>query len=554
MFHRNQRARVAIICLTSLVLTPLWAREGGGLRGGGGVRREGGAPVHAGGGPGPAPHAVGAGTNHGGVGIHGGHPELHERGVGANHVGHIEHGGPGGHYAGLHQPGPHWNGYHQAYIGNHNVHLAWAGYRPSYYYHPWYHGPWGGHAWGWGWGFGPGLTFGIGGGGFGVGISSGWGYPSYYGPYGAYGYWGRPLGWGFGGWGLGTTVYSSGYYSYYNPYYYPSAYPAVVYDYSRPISVAIQAPPGAPSTIYDGTSSPNSIPPATSPPLDNPAFDMARDSFKRGDYVTALRDVDAAIKRSPTDAVMHEFRSLTLFALRDYRQSAAVAHSILAVGPGWDYTTMSSLYPDPFVYSEQLRHLEEYAHEHPRAADAHFLLAYHEMIGSRKDEALTELRQVVKLMPTDRLAAELLTMVKGPPKQAPSPANPTPYGSPGAAPGAPPFDTDAVPSPSATDAPEIPPVDKTLLPGTWNAAREDGSKFRLTLTDDGTFTWKYSPPNQKGEEFAGTYTVDGPVLVLERKEGGALAGTAQFSGDSKMNFKLVGGPPEDKGLNFGRFQ
>jgi tetratricopeptide (TPR) repeat protein len=392
------------------------------------------------------------------------------------------------------------------------------------------------------------LAFGIGAGGFAVGV--GWGYPAYAGPYGAYGYWGRPLGWGFGGWGLGTTVYTSGYYPYYNPYYYQPAYPTVVYDYSRPIAVAIQAPPGTPSNVYDSTSPPNSGAPPATPPLDNPAFDMARESFKRGDYVAALKDVDAAIRRSPSDAVMHEFRSLTLFALHDYRQSAAVAHAVLAVGPGWDYTTMSSLYADPFTYSEQLQRLENYTREHPRAADAHFLLAYHEMIGSRKEEAAAELNQVVRLMPNDRLAAELLMMVKGPAKQ--SPANPVPYGSPKSTPDLPPIDSDSVPAPSVASSPETPAIDKSLLPGTWNASRDDGSKFRLTMTSDGRFTWQYSAPNQKAEELTGNYSVDGPVLVLERKEGGALAGTAQFTGDSKLNFKMVGGPPEDTGLNFGR--
>ena len=60
----------------------------------------------------------------------------------------------------------------------------------------------------------------------------------------------------------------------------------------------------------------------------------------------------------PTDAVLHEFRALVLFAMGDYRQSAAVVHSVLAVGPGWDWTTMSSLYPDPNRYTQQLAALE----------------------------------------------------------------------------------------------------------------------------------------------------------------------------------------------------
>ena len=522
MFNRVQLGRIAVVCIISLSLGPVWARGGGGRGGGvapaaGGFRGGAGAgapagrsappapagggaqhsnpgssgiapPPHRGGTPG-APHP-GGGVNvpHGNVGIHGNQP-MHGAAVGANHVGGPVHGGPGAYHAEMmHSPGAHWNGYHQAYMGNHPVHLAHPGYRPSYYYHPWYHGPWGGHAWGWGWGFGPGVTFGFAGSGWGVGIGTGWGYPAYYGPYGPYGYWGRPLGWGYGGWGLGTTVYSSGYYVYVNPYYTPVIYSTVVYDYS-----------------------------------------------------------------------------LVLFALHDYRQSAAVAHSVLAVGPGWDYTTMSSLYPDPFVYSDQLRRLEDYTREHPRAADAHFLLAYHSMISSRKEAAIDELRQVVRLMPEDRLAGELLAMVQGPPKspQAPQVAKSNPFAEPRRV-----YDgtsnpvtgdsekypRDPVKSPEVPigQSPDLASVDKTLLPGEWNASREDGSRFRLLLTDEGTFVWKFSAPNHKSEELTGHYSVDGPVLILERKEGGALAGTARFTGDAQMNFKLVGAPPEDKGLDFGK--
>jgi hypothetical protein len=36
----------------------------------------------------------------------------------------------------------------------------------------------------------------------------------------------------------------------------------------------------------------------------------------------------------PRDAVLHEFRSLALFALQRYSESAAAIHAVLAVGPG----------------------------------------------------------------------------------------------------------------------------------------------------------------------------------------------------------------------------
>ena len=451
--------------------------------------------------------------------------------------------------AGVHNQGAfnygnaHAGVYHQAMIGNHPVHLAYAGYHPSYMYHSFYHGPWSGHGYGWGWGWGPGFGLGL---GLGYGLGSGWGYGGYgYGGYGPYGYWGRPLGWGFGGWGLGTLAYNSGYYPYYNPYY--GAYanqPTIVYNYSNPIPVAVQADPGTTVAAVDPGDQLAEDPDQPLPQADNPDFDAAREAFQQGNYDAALASVDAAIQRVPTDAVLHEFRALVLFAMQDYKQSAAVVHSVLAVGPGWDWTTMSSLYPDPNIYTQQLRGLEDYTLASPKAADAHFLLAYHYMICNHNDAATGQLQQVVRLMPTDRLAGELLKMVQGPQGQLAS--------------GQPPDTTtvSATPTPGpdgSTDAAQPPPIDQSVLPGTWNASREDGSKFRLTMTDDGKFTWKYAPPKQKGDEFSGTYTVDGPVLVLEReKNGGALAGTATFDGDGKFNFKMVGGPPEDKGLNFAK--
>jgi hypothetical protein len=74
----------------------------------------------------------------------------------------------------------------------------------------------------------------------------------------------------------------------------------------------------------------------------------------------------------------------------------------------------------------------------------------------------------------------------------------------------------------------------------------------LSLNEEGTFHWKYTNPNQKGDQFGGTYAVDGPVLILQRNEGGALSGTVTFSDDEDFLFKLVGAPPDDKGLDFSK--
>ena len=221
---------------------------------------------------------------------------------------------------------------------------------------------------------------------------------------------------GFGGWGLGTLAYNSGYYPYYNPYYSQPVYQTNVYNYSNPIPVATQGPPAQTAGL---AASPNVDDGGPGPTPENydPVMDAARQSFRNGDYAAALASVDAALAKNQTDAVMHEFRSLVLFARRDYRQSAAVAHSVLAVGPGWDWTTMSSLYPDPQVYTDQLHALEDYVQANPNAADAHFLLGYHYMIGSHAEASAAQFQQAHRIMPSDRLAAELAMMAKGPPQQ-----------------------------------------------------------------------------------------------------------------------------------------
>ncbi len=87
--------------------------------------------------------------------------------------------------------------------------------------------------------------------------------------------------------------------------------------------------------------------------------------------------------------------------------------------------------------------------------------------------------------------------------------------------------------------------------GTWTAARDDGSKFELALPKDMSFTWKYSQ-KQKVESFSGTYSVEGNLLVLQRQDGNSMIGQLTPDGPKKFNFKIMGGPADDPGLNFAR--
>lgn len=389
-------------------------------------------------------------------------------------------------------------------LGNRSINLARDGYRPSQFRRSWYRGYWGGGNWGRG---GGGRPWGYGG-----GFGQGWGYGGGYGWGGGGGGYGwRPLGWGLGAWGLGSLIYNSGYLGYFNPYYGPQF--AGVYDYSEPIPVVYSE-----TTYVDETA--------------EQSLNAAMEAFRQGNYDAALDIVNQAVSRHPEDAVLHEFRALVLFAKRDYVQAAATIHSVLALGPGWNWETLNSIYGDVGVYTLHLRALEGFVRENPEDAGARFLLAYHYMCTGHPDASIRHLERVVELVPEDRVGRDLLTMLR------------TSTGSSAAAAPEPTI------QPPQEPAPAGPAIEANRLYGSWSAARDDGSRFELVLNPDSTFTWKFLPRDQAPQILTGKFTVEGNALALEREEGGSLVGEVRPEGDNRFNFKLLGAPESDRGLDF----
>lgn len=151
--------------------------------------------------------------------------------------------------------------------------------------------------------------------------------------------------------------------------------------------------------------------------------------------------------------------------------------------------------------------------------------------------AAVELRAVVQLIPQDRVAAQLLSMITSSPNQQGQP------GEPGLSP--PPGPEE--PNPAVEPGPQ--PIDPAAIMGTWTARREDGSSVQLTLTPDSRFTWRYRQ-GDKSHEFSGTATVANNLLVLQPGNGEAMVGRIVPSGGRGFQFFLVGGPPNDPGLTF----
>ena len=412
-----------------------------------------------------------------------------------------------------------------------------SGYQPSHYRHNGYHGYWNGNrrissgnnivsaiAYGLGSSFGNGNAGNYNGynnnysgynNGWGWGLGNGFRGNNGFGSYSGYGY--RPLGWGLGGWGLGSLIYNSGYLGYSNPYYVNSG--ATVYNYTQPIPVSYNTPVVINSS---DSQSPEAF-------LNNAVY-----AFQQNDYDQALDITNKGIAQYPDDAVLHEFRSLVLFANQDYQQSAATIHSVLAIGPGWDWTTMSSMYLNTGIYTPQLRALEAFTKSNPQDAASQFLLAYHYMTCGHPDAAARHLQQVTTLMPNDRVALDLLRMILPPTPLSATNLTPATSPPPGNSPSSPPRNS----------------IDPKSLIGVWSSTRENGSQFSLQMTDDAKFAWSFTPKDQATQEFGGTYTVEQNVLVLERTDGGSLIAEVTHQDSQHFNFRLIGASDDDKGLKF----
>ena len=303
----------------------------------------------------------------------------------------------------------------------------------------------------------------------------------------------------------------------------------VVVAPSTPPPTTTYSPTAAVSETIDGDASPTLAEAPKEPSSQDKAldrFDTARTLFKRGDYPMALSEADRAIALMPNDPLMHEFRALCLFAMKDYAQSAAATYAVLSVGPGWDKTTLEGLYNNMAVYQTQLHALEAYRDANPKVGNAHFLLAYHYLLAGSSDKAIAELETVVKLEPKDRLAAQLLQGLSSPEEDPDGPEL-------------------QQPTPTAV------PVDAASLPGEWTAKRSDGATIALKLTADHKFNWTVSG-QEKPQKLSGTYTFADNYLILSATGQNALVGQVSMESADKLTFKLAGGSPHDPGLTFVR--
>lgn len=216
---------------------------------------------------------------------------------------------------------------------------------------------------------------------------------------------------------------------------------------------------------------------------------------------------------------------MVLFAQSKYKDSAAGLNSVLSVGPGWDWTTLSSLYPSVDTYTAQLPKLEQAVKQNPKASDSRFVLAYHYLTAKNNEAATVQLKELHKQLPQDNLFKQLLLMTGGP-------------------------DALGVPEPTEPAGP-APAIGAAAIVGNWSAVSQDKSKFVLELSDKGSFSWTFT---QKGkpQSVKGVYALDGNVLAMEPESGGTMLAEVTEPKGGGFSFKILGAPPDDPGLKFAK--
>lgn len=315
----------------------------------------------------------------------------------------------------------------------------------------------------------------------------------------------------------------------------------VVYDYTRPLNTA------APEVAGNGDDG-----------VDDAAveqFEQARVAFKQGRYEQALALADRALATQPNDATIHEFRALCQFALGRYNEAAATLYAVLAVGPGWDWPTLISLYPDVTVYTGQIRALEAYRDQHAKEAAPHFVCAYHYLTQGHKEAAIAELKAVVRLEPKDKLAAQLLAGLEGQAKpKIVVDALPV-EGQEGRA--------EAEGTPAADPLGDLPPLNEParageavgvalLGSGLWEAKPDPETTIRLAFLEGDRFRWTVERAGQEPTIIEGSAADAKGVLTLNSAAQGALVGRVTWTGLDAFRFRLLGAPDDDPGLTFRR--
>ena len=243
----------------------------------------------------------------------------------------------------------------------------------------------------------------------------------------------------------------------------------------------------------------------------------------------------------PNDPTLHEFRALALFALGRYDEAAAALYAVLSVGPGWDWSTLISLYGNPETYTQQLRALESYVDPESEFGGGPL----------RPRLPLPDPRATPRRLPiSSRRSWPCSPRISSRRSSSSSSSSPqdssasgnraSPGGTNRSCPGRPPPPR----APTARDRKA-----SSRAPGRPSPRKD--TTITVTFQDQGHFTWKVAHQGQD-HQFQGESSYVNGILTLAQDQNNAMVGDVNWQDPNHFQFKVLGGGPSDPGLTFAK--
>lgn len=137
----------------------------------------------------------------------------------------------------------------------------------------------------------------------------------------------------------------------------------------------------------------------------------AKSSFQNKKYLDAVAASTKWIELAPKSTDALQLRSLSYFAMGEFKLAARDAYTSILTGPIWTRVALKELYTDASGHTRDLSWLRAAADEQPQSLHVHFLLAYHNLLLGNLNSGAKNLETVLKIKPNEPVASRLLQVV-----------------------------------------------------------------------------------------------------------------------------------------------
>lgn len=134
--------------------------------------------------------------------------------------------------------------------------------------------------------------------------------------------------------------------------------------------------------------------------------------FRNRQYQLSLEAAQKAAEKLPKSSEIHQFLSLSYFAIGRYEDARDAARQALHLGKPWTWKQLKSHYVTSKEYTKQLRHFEQYLREKDNREEFGLFLGYHYWMLGHFKVAEKELVNAAQYAPKDKLIPELLEQLR----------------------------------------------------------------------------------------------------------------------------------------------